>query len=522
MISILLIVFNGLRFGIEFNGGTQFQIQLERPVSTANEMSKIVNVISRRLDWTGLKDSKVSGWGDQVIIAQIAETDSKTIEFIEASLRKQGKFEATLDGNLLFSGDEIATIFKEPEKGYAVFPSQNGFEWRLPFMLNKTAAERFTRMTFHRCRITAINPDGTKSYDCDKTYFFIDRPENAVMVIPPTLFEKDKQLLLTGVPFENIPVNTSIDELLLNAGIPFFIVDSNFSQEQLESLSNLVKEKKIALVPESISNEIILKLQEIGFKVKKIEESNEVPWVWRATNAKQVISLSEDVTNMEPFVERIEDARVLNEIQIRGFAETNEQGLQELSNLTILLESGSLPIPVASISKETISPLLGKSFLKNAGIIGFIALIVVGIVIFLRYRKWKIVFPIIFTGFSEVIIILGFASLIKWNLDLAAIAGVIAAVGTGVDHQIVITDELLRGTSTIMSFVNRIKNAFFIIFAAAATSIATMAPIILFSFGLGKLVGFAITTIAGVLIGIFISRPAFSEIVKYLLSKEQS
>jgi preprotein translocase subunit SecD len=34
---------------------------------------------------------------------------------------------------------------------------------------------------------------------------------------------------------------------------------------------------------------------------------------------------------------------------------------------------------------------------------------------------------------------------------------------------------------------------------------------------LGKLVGFAITTIVGVLVGVFFTRPAYGELAKYLL-----
>ena len=76
-----------------------------------------------------------------------------------------------------------------------------------------------------------------------------------------------------------------------------------------------------------------------------------------------------------------------------------------------------------------------------------------------------------------------------------------------------------KGVDYETAFGNRVKRAFFIIFAAAATSLATMLPIIFFGFGLGKLVGFAITTISGVIIGVFITRPAFGEIAKYLLSR---
>jgi len=147
---------------------------------------------------------------------------------------------------------------------------------------------------------------------------------------------------------------------------------------------------------------------------------------------------------------------------------------------------------------------------------------VVSLVIFVRYRIPRLVIPIILTGLSEIILIAGFASILRYNLDLAAVAGILATVGTGVDHQIIITDELLKGeTSVSGSFLNRIRKAFFIIFAAAATTVATMLPIILFSFGFGKLRGFAITIVIGVLIGVLITRPAFSIIAESVLKKTE-
>jgi preprotein translocase subunit SecD len=95
------------------------------------------------------------------------------------------------------------------------------------------------------------------------------------------------------------------------------------------------------------------------------------------------------------------------------------------------------------------------------------------------------------------------------TLNLPAVAGIIAAVGTGVDDQIVMADE---GREThLRDLWDRIKRAFFIIFTAAASTIGAMIP--LYFVGAGALQGFAITTIIGVLIGIFITRPAYAQIL---------
>ncbi|PIN98445.1 MAG: hypothetical protein COT90_04380 [Candidatus Diapherotrites archaeon CG10_big_fil_rev_8_21_14_0_10_31_34] len=519
-ISLLSVSFNGLKYGIDFNGGTQFQIHLEKPLQNPEEIAQVISILSRRLDWTGLKDTKVTAWGDQFIIAQVAETDPAQVERIELLLKKQGKFEATLEGKTVFSGNDIVHIYKDSQKGYGVLTQADGFEWRLPFMLSEEGAEKFTEMTFHKCTIAGFDQGTGRTYDCEKTYFFIDRPD-AVILMPREIHSKDKDSLLLGNLVENIPKGTEINELLLNAQTPLVLSDSNFSVLDSNELIQFSSEYENIIVPKDVYTEELLQdLNALGFKVLEIPLEENIPWVWTATGAKEIISLSEDVTNMQPFVEDLKDAKTYSELVIRGFGSDEKDALEKLSNLAILLESGSLPIGVESIGKETISPNLGEEFLNVVSLMGLIALFIVVLVLFIRYREPKLIIPMAFTVFAEVVIILGFASFIKWNLDLASLAGIIAAVGTGVDDQIVISDELLRKEADYdTSSVNRVKRAFFIIFAAAATSLVTMAPIILFGFGLGKLVGFAITTIVGVLVGVFITRPAFGELAKYLLGK---
>jgi preprotein translocase subunit SecD len=109
--------------------------------------------------------------------------------------------------------------------------------------------------------------------------------------------------------------------------------------------------------------------------------------------------------------------------------------------------------------------------------------------------------------------------MIRHNIDLASIAGILAAVGTGVDDQIVITDEVLYGRQSEEKWLKRMKNAFLIIFAAYITMLAAMIP--LFSLGAGVLKGFALTTIVGVTIGVFVTRPAYARMLEVLMEKDE-
>ncbi len=200
-----------------------------------------------------------------------------------------------------------------------------------------------------------------------------------------------------------------------------------------------------------------------------------------------------------------------------------QTGGQELAEeVQIVLEAGRLPGEIKElriVSQDYIDPKLGKDFLRGAIISALGALLAVGLVVFIRYRSLKITLPIILIVFSEVLIILGIASLIKWSIDLPAIAGIIAAVGTGVDQQIIITDWALRGgKEKLWNLRRNIKKAFTIIMVAASTTIAAMMALAYPAFsGLYALRGFAIVTIIGVLIGILVARPAYARAIEIIL-----
>ncbi|PIN81962.1 hypothetical protein COV11_00455 [Candidatus Woesearchaeota archaeon CG10_big_fil_rev_8_21_14_0_10_30_7] len=203
-----------------------------------------------------------------------------------------------------------------------------------------------------------------------------------------------------------------------------------------------------------------------------------------------------------------------------NYNEARDNALENMKKLQTVLQTGSLPTKLEIIKSDTISPVLGDEFINNAFLMAFVAILSVAIVITLIYRKIKIIIPLLITGFAEVLLILGMASFIGWNLDLAAIAGILAAVGTGVDDFIIVTDEVLRKEeqSYEQNWKRKLKRAFFIIMAAYFTTVVAMIP--LWYFGAGLLKGFAITTIIGITLGVFVTRPAYAEFLKFTFEEE--
>ena len=203
-------------------------------------------------------------------------------------------------------------------------------------------------------------------------------------------------------------------------------------------------------------------------------------------------------------------------IQGSGAGNTPDEALADarssMNKLQTILISGSLPFELTIVKLDTISPALGSDFNYAILLAGLIAIISVSLVILIRYRKFKVSAALLLISFSEIVIILGIASLIKWNLDLPSIAGILATIGTGVDQQIIIIDEARLGKQTNMK--ERMKRAIFIVMSAYFTALASLLPLFKASAGLFK--GFAITTLIGITAGVFITRPAFAEIIKHI------
>lgn len=219
----------------------------------------------------------------------------------------------------------------------------------------------------------------------------------------------------------------------------------------------------------------------------------------------------------------------LTDVEISGGSPTKDEATNTARGIQAILQSGALPVKVSIAGISSVSAELGSQFQTGALIAGVLALIVVSIIIFVRYRTPILVIPIIVTSLAELILILGAASVIHYSIDLPAIAGILAAIGTGVDDQIIITDEVLkRGkvSKRRRTGLNiKIKGAFFIIYASAATLIAAMIPLAYVGFtrgvtGIGILSSFAITTVLGVLIGIFITRPVYAKFIEKFVVKE--
>ncbi len=194
-------------------------------------------------------------------------------------------------------------------------------------------------------------------------------------------------------------------------------------------------------------------------------------------------------------------------------------GSQQATQLEIHLRAGALPVDVSIAGSGGTSAPLGERYKLMAVLSALFALVAVGCVVYFRYREPGIVLPMVFINASEVIILLGFIALIRFQMDLPTIAGLVAVLGTGIDQLVIITDEILHEGKVPSPnlYLKRLARALAIIVAAASTVIIAMVPLALMD--LSTLKGFAIITILGVVVGVAITRPAYGRVIMQILSK---
>ena len=250
--------------------------------------------------------------------------------------------------------------------------------------------------------------------------------------------------------------------------------------------------------------------------ISRLEEESAEEWVERACGVKSVVTISPDLAA------DLAAGEIANELRITITRLSLEEAIDEARNLRIVL-SERLPVGISYESETSIEARLGAEFLRETLIAGIVALGGVWALVYLRYRHLLIGFAISGTMICELVITLGAASVLGWTIGLPELGGLIIVIGTGIDHQIIITDEVLRGGlpgAKMVSLRGRVSRAFAVIFVAVATTIAAMVSLAWLGFGAMR--GFALITLTGVFIAVLVTRPAYARIVSAIVMRKQS
>ena len=173
------------------------------------------------------------------------------------------------------------------------------------------------------------------------------------------------------------------------------------------------------------------------------------------------------------------------------------------AELADLINAGQIPFSLKQVELRSVGPQLGADAMRTSLIAGLIGIALVMLFMLIVYRIPGLVASIALC-FYMVIEALIF-SLVRVNLSLPGIAGIILSIGMAVDANVIIFErvkEELKNGKTVKSAIDSgFKRAFTAILDSNITTLIACA--VLFFLGTGTIVGFATTLGIGVIVSMF-------------------
>jgi preprotein translocase subunit SecD len=203
---------------------------------------------------------------------------------------------------------------------------------------------------------------------------------------------------------------------------------------------------------------------------------------------------------------------------------SNISGLEsreEASDIVTVLKSGALPAPVEIEAERTVGPSLGQASI-NAGLNSIIwGLSLVAVFMILYYRGGGLVADLALI--LNLLFIFGILAAFKATLTLPGIAGIVLTIGMAVDANVLIFERVREEGSTGKSLKAAIDGgygkALSAIFDANITTF--FMGVILYSFGVGPIQGFAVKIMAGILSSMFTAIVFTRVIVDYFVLEQR-
>lgn len=173
--------------------------------------------------------------------------------------------------------------------------------------------------------------------------------------------------------------------------------------------------------------------------------------------------------------------------------------VQEAKDLSNLLQAGSLPVKAEILSFTQIGPSLGAENLSSGLWSFLIAFLLTIVFMFIWYRSSGLVANVALL--ANLFFILGVSAALQIVFTLPGLAAVVLTMGMAVDANVLIFERIREEQNAGKSFKAAInsgfKNAFSSVMDANVTTFLT--GLILFTFGLGPIKGFAVSLMIGII-----------------------
>ncbi len=201
---------------------------------------------------------------------------------------------------------------------------------------------------------------------------------------------------------------------------------------------------------------------------------------------------------------------------------TGVENVGEAEDLVNILLSGALPAPLEIVEERTVGASLGQASIEASLNSVLIGLSIVAIFMIVYYRTGGGVADIALL--LNIVFILGILAGFQATLTLPGMAGIVLTIGMAVDANVLIFDRIReeqRTGKTIKAAISAgYSNAMSAIIDANITT--GFVALVLLSFGVGPIKGFAVTLLAGICCSLFSAIIITRVVIDYLTRAKSS
>jgi len=426
-------------------------------------VTRAMEIIRSRVDRFGVTEPSILQQGNNRIVVELPGVDD------EERVRDLLRGTARLEFRMVAEPDEINAA-KQQVVNY--------------FQENQEELEELGEDNL----LEVFNPNGRNQY----VFGYAAGPDTSVV---NTLLKKEEVQRL-------IPRNTT-----LMWGAQPFATDSGLElfeliavRSQIELTGDVIDEARVAFDPTTNAAEVSMTMDSEGAR----------RWA-RITGANigrpVAISLDGYVVSYPTVQNAINNGRS----SITGIGD-----VQEAEDLVNILLSGALPAPLDIVEERTVGASLGEDSIQAGLYSTLFGLFVVALFMIVYYRTGGGIADIALI--LNIIFILGILAAFNATLTLPGVAGIVLTIGMAVDANVLIFDRIreeMRGGKTLRAAIdNGYSNAMSAIVDANVTTF--FVAVILYSFGVGPIKGFAVTLMAGIAASLFSAIVITRVIVDYL------
>ena len=450
---------------------TNEEIQTYLKQQRDSAVDRAMEVIRTRVDRYGVNEPSILKQGNSRIVVELPGVAQKE------RVRSLLKGTARLEFRLAADADELNAAKKQ----IMAYFSQEAAADTADTVQQQTGANPLTQV---------LNPRGRSQYvfgyaagtDTARVNELISRPEVQRMM------PRNTELMWGATPFQTMP----------EQGVELFELIG--VRSQIEMTGDVIEEATVNFDQSTNQPRVSMNMNSEGAR----------RWsrITGANIGKPIAIVLDGYVYSYPNVE--------TKISSGRSSITGLENVQEAEDLVNILLSGALPAPLEIIEERTVGATLGEDSIQAGFYSTLFGLIAVAIFMIVYYRNGGAIADLALM--LNIIFILGILAAFKATLTLPGIAGIVLTIGMAVDANVLIFDRIReeqRAGKTLRAAIEGgYSNAMSAIVDANVTTF--FVGIILYSFGVGPIKGFAVTLMAGIVASLFSAIVITRVVVDYL------